>query len=103
MVVKPLLSTVKIQQTIFIAELTCCADSGVKKDWMTGEAQFGKLVGGTTVECSHSLARNLLEDESVVLMSLAQHVKFEVAVPTIQYFQYVKQNVLFFVVPTLYQ
>ena len=61
-------------------ELTCCADSGVKKDWMTGEAQFGKLVGGTTVECSHSLARNLLEDESVVLMSLAQHVKFEVAI-----------------------
>ena len=47
---------------------------------MTGEAQFGKLVGGTTVECSHSLARNLLEDESVVLMSLAQHVKFEVAI-----------------------
>jgi exosome complex component RRP40 len=61
-------------------ELTCCADSGAKKDWMTGEAQFGKLVGGTTVECSHSLARNLLEDEAVVLMSLAQHVKFEVAI-----------------------
>ena len=61
-------------------ELTCCADSGVKKDWMTGEAQFGNLVSGTTVECSHSLARNLLDEESTVLMSLARHVKFEVAI-----------------------
>lgn len=61
-------------------ELTCCAESGVKKDWMTGEAQFGKLASGTTIECSHSLSRNLLTDESVVLMSLAQHVKFEVAI-----------------------
>lgn len=61
-------------------ELTCMAESGVKKDWMTGEAQFGKLVDGTTLECSHSLARSLLDDESVVLMSLAQHVKFEVAI-----------------------
>jgi exosome complex component RRP40 len=61
-------------------KLTCCAESGVKKDWMTGEAQFGKLTNGTTIECSHALSRALLQDEATVLMALAQHVKFEVAI-----------------------
>ena len=61
-------------------ELTCMANSGVKKDWMTGEAQFGKLVGGTTLECSHELARTLLEEDSPVLLALARHIKFEIAI-----------------------
>jgi exosome complex component RRP40 len=61
-------------------ELTCIADSGVKKDWMTGEAQFGKLVGGTTFECSHELARSLLQEDCPVLIALAGYIKFEIAV-----------------------
>ena len=61
-------------------ELTCMADSGIKKDWMTGEAQFGKLVGGTTFECSHELARSLLQEDCPVLIALARYIKFEIAI-----------------------
>ena len=61
-------------------ELTCMAASGVKKDWMTGEAQFGRLVGGTTFECSHELARSLLQEDCPVLIALAGYIKFEIAI-----------------------
>ena len=47
---------------------------------MTGEAQYGKLVGGTTLACSHELARGLMHDESAVLVALAKFVRFEIAV-----------------------
>ena len=61
-------------------ELTCCDESAAKKDWMTGEAQYGKLVGGTTFACSHELARGLIHDDSAVLAALAKFVRFEIAV-----------------------
>ena len=61
-------------------ELSCMAESGIKKDWMTGEAQFGLLSDGTTFECSHALANWLLEDECAILLALSQRLKFELAV-----------------------
>ena len=37
--------------------------SGVRKDWMTGEAYYGKLENGLSGTCSLHLARKLLNNE----------------------------------------
>jgi len=49
------------------------------KAWSTGEAFFGPLTGGYTIECSQLLSRSLLEGFNDVLKVLGQSVKFEVA------------------------
>lgn len=59
-------------------ELSCISPLH-KKAWNTGEAFFGPLVGGYTIECSQLLSRSLLEGFNGVLKTLGQSVKFEAA------------------------
>lgn len=61
-------------------ELSCQVVSGPKKDWMTGEALFGELNGGTIVEVSPSYARRLLAPDHPLLEALGRTVPFEIAV-----------------------
>ena len=61
-------------------KLSCCVVSGIKKDWVTGESQFGSLSGGTTIECSPALARSLLQSDCTVLTALASAIRVEIAI-----------------------
>ena len=61
-------------------ELSCKVKSGVRKDWMTGEAYYGKLEGGLSGNCSLHLARQLLDDNCDVLKALSRRIPFEIAV-----------------------
>ena len=55
-------------------------DAGVpRKDWMTDEALYGQLKGGTMIKTSLGLARELLDPNNVVLEELAT-LPFEVAI-----------------------
>ena len=55
-------------------------DAGVpRKDWMTDEALYGQLKGGTMIKISLGLARELLDPNNVVLDELAT-LPFEVAI-----------------------
>jgi exosome complex component RRP40 len=55
-------------------------DAGVpRKDWMTDEAVYGQLKGGTVVKISLGLARELLQPDNVVLEELST-LPFEVAI-----------------------
>ena len=38
------------------AELSCCVQSGPRRDWMTGQALFGELRGGTHATARHHAA-----------------------------------------------
>ena len=61
-------------------ELSCKVKSGVRKDWMTGEAYYGKLEGGLSGNCSLHLARQLLDDNCDILKALSRRIPFEIAV-----------------------
>ena len=61
-------------------ELSCKVKSGVRKDWMTGEAYYGKLESGLSGNCSLHLARQLLDDNCDVLKALSRRIPFEIAV-----------------------
>jgi len=55
-------------------------DAGVpRKDWMTEEALYGQLKGGTIVKITLGLAKELLDPNNVVLEELAD-LPFEVAI-----------------------
>ena len=63
------------------AELTCKAPEGSanKKDWVSGEAEYGELKGGgTTLRCSLGLSRSLMADDCPVLTALGSAVPFEI-------------------------
>ncbi|CAK4085000.1 unnamed protein product [Aphanomyces euteiches] len=61
--------------------VTCEAPSHLtKKDWMTGLAIYGELIGGFVFKISIGLAKSLLEDDCVVLTALGKSVPFELAV-----------------------
>jgi exosome complex component RRP40 len=62
------------------AELSCCVQSGPRRDWMTGQALFGELRGGTLVRVSTALARRLLDPGCALLAALGRGVPFELAV-----------------------
>lgn len=65
----------------FDTELTCCALPGTQaRDWVTGEAMFGKLDGGTVVSVSLQHARDLLTNRSPVLSLLGGRIAFEACV-----------------------
>ena len=66
-------------------ELSCVLgphDAGVpRKDWMTNEACYGPLRGGTVCKVATGLARELLQPDNVVLHELSKaHWAFEIAV-----------------------
>lgn len=61
-------------------ELSCKVKSGVRKDWMTGEAYYGKLENGLSGTCSLHLARKLLNNECKILKVISSRVPFEIAV-----------------------
>jgi exosome complex component RRP40 len=61
-------------------ELSCKVKSGVRKDWMTGEAYYGKLENGISGNCSLHLARKLLNDNCKILKVLSSRIPFEIAV-----------------------
>jgi exosome complex component RRP40 len=61
-------------------ELSCCVISGPRKEWMTGQALFGELKGGTLVSVSISFARTLLDPNCPLLEALGAAVPFEMAV-----------------------
>jgi exosome complex component RRP40 len=51
-----------------------------KKDWMTGLAIYGELLGGYVFKTSIPLAKNLLQDDSYVLQALGKSIAFEIAI-----------------------
>eukprot|EP00980_Cylindrotheca_fusiformis_P009563 scaffold2101_cov127-Cylindrotheca_fusiformis.AAC.7 len=56
-------------------------DVGVsRRDWMTNEAMYGELKGGTCCNISLGLARELLDPSNVVLEELSRHIAFEVCI-----------------------
>jgi exosome complex component RRP40 len=56
-------------------------DGGVpRKDWMTNEATYGELKGGTCRKISLGLARELLDPRNVVLKELSRYIPFEVCI-----------------------
>lgn len=58
--------------------LSCKAVGGaVAKDWMTGEATFGPLEGGTVINVSLPFARGLLGSGAEVLLRLGDRVPYE--------------------------
>jgi exosome complex component RRP40 len=61
-------------------ELSCCVVSGPRKEWMTGQAIFGELKGGTLLTVEISFARTLLDPECVLLAALGASLPFEMAV-----------------------
>eukprot|EP00949_MAST-11_sp_MAST-11-sp1_P004899 g4899.t1 len=62
-------------------QLTCCAEEGQqKKDWMSGEAIYGRLEGGVSIRCGAVLSRAMLQPQCAVLDALAASLQFELAV-----------------------
>lgn len=46
-------------------EVTCMSPEGSgRKDWVTGESEFGELKGGTIVDCSPHLAARFVYESS---------------------------------------
>jgi len=60
--------------------LTCISAAGVKKDWQSGEAIYGALVGGIMLRLSIAYANSLLRPDILVLNLLGQRMSFEVAI-----------------------
>lgn len=73
-----------LQDGLLEVALSCMLgphDVGVpRKDWMTNEACYGPLRGGTVCKIATGLARELLKPDCIVLQELAQKWAFEVAV-----------------------
>lgn len=62
-------------------ELSCKAPVNVaRKDWASGEALFGELIGGLTFNISVGFACKLMEKECAILESLAHFFAFEIAI-----------------------
>eukprot|EP00754_Rhynchopus_humris_P038373 Rhum_TRINITY_DN21003_c0_g1::Rhum_TRINITY_DN21003_c0_g1_i1::g.172880::m.172880/K03681/RRP40, EXOSC3; exosome complex component RRP40 len=59
-------------------EASCCAVSGPRKDWMSGESLFGELKGGFVHSVRPLFARHLLDSD--LLDSLGARVAFECCV-----------------------
>lgn len=56
-------------------------DGGVpRKDWMTNEATYGELKGGTCFKISLGLARELLDPRNIVLKELGRYIPFEICI-----------------------
>lgn len=60
-------------------ELTCCS-AKKKKDWMTGDSQFGELKAGYIFDVSLSHAKNLLDPNCYVLKAIGEKVSYEIAI-----------------------
>ena len=60
--------------------VSCVDDSGMKKDWVTGESLYGELKGGYIFSCSLSMARQLLLPDCAVLIEIAKYAPFEIVV-----------------------
>jgi exosome complex component RRP40 len=62
-------------------QLTCEAlGTGKKKDWTTGETQFGELKGGCVFQMKRSTCRRLMETNCPILSALGKHLNFEVCI-----------------------
>lgn len=61
-------------------ELSCCVVSGPRKEWMTGQALFGELRGGTLITVGIAFARSLLDPNCALLEALGAALPFEMAV-----------------------
>jgi len=64
----------------FDVELTCLSGVGVKKDWQSGEAIYGGLVGGILLRLSIAYANSLLRPDNLILNLLGQRLAFELAI-----------------------
>jgi exosome complex component RRP40 len=65
----------------FEPRLSCEATgTGKKKDWTTGETQFGELKAGCVFKVRRATCRRLSENNAPLLMALAKHVPFEVCI-----------------------
>lgn len=61
--------------------LTCeGAGTGRKKDWTTGESQFGELKMGCLFKVNQATCRRLLERKNPLLEALGRKLAFEIAV-----------------------
>lgn len=60
-------------------ELTCCSIKK-KKDWVTGDSQFGELKGGYIFDCSLSLCKHLLDPKCMILKAIGEKVSYEIAI-----------------------
>ena len=62
-------------------ELSCCAPAGLPvRDWVTGEALFGPLKGGTIVHLPLQLCKDLYSNKSAALAYLGDKVPFEICI-----------------------
>lgn len=62
-------------------QITCEATgTGKKKDWTTGESQFGELKGGCVFPLRRSSCRRLSEMNNPVLSSIGKNIPFEVCI-----------------------
>jgi exosome complex component RRP40 len=65
----------------FEPRLSCEATgTGKKKDWTTGETQFGELKGGCMFKVRRATSRRLSENHSPLLMALGKRTPFEVCI-----------------------
>ena len=62
-------------------QITCEAPgSGKKKDWTTGESQFGELKGGCVFQISRATCRRLSESNAPLLQAIGKYIPFEVCI-----------------------
>jgi len=62
-------------------QITCEAPgTGKKKDWTTGETQFGELKGGCVFQVRRSTCRMLCESNNLVLVALGKQLAFEICI-----------------------
>eukprot|EP01080_Neovahlkampfia_damariscottae_P010171 gene10171-2591_t len=60
-------------------EVTCFSIKS-KKDWVTGESQFGELKEGYLIQCSIGLCKKLLDPNCYILSYLGEKISFECAI-----------------------
>ncbi|KNH06401.1 exosome complex component RRP4 [Perkinsela sp. CCAP 1560/4] len=62
-------------------EISCCATSGTaRRDWVTGEGDFGQLNGGLVINVPPFLARMLLEKRISIIDRIASYASFDLAI-----------------------
>ena len=64
-------------------EISCCATEGLtRRDWVTGQGEFGQLKNGHVVNVPAFIARMLLSKQIRILETMSKFASFDVAIGT---------------------
>ena len=62
-------------------EISCCATDGLtRRDWVTGESEFGLLSNGHVIKVPSFIARIFLTKRTQLLEKIAEYVSFDIAI-----------------------